>query len=88
MAYDIADPHRLRKVIGIMESYGTRLQYSVFLCDLSVSERLAWRAAIDGATSRSEDSIISIDLGPTANPKPIETIGRPRTLPPRPGQII
>jgi CRISPR-associated protein Cas2 len=41
IAYDIAEPRRLRRICSIMESFGERLQYSVFLCDLSVPELLA-----------------------------------------------
>ncbi|MGH4021697.1 MAG: CRISPR-associated endonuclease Cas2 [Pseudonocardiaceae bacterium] len=38
MAYDIAEPRRLRRICTLMEDHGERLQYSVFLCDLSVAE--------------------------------------------------
>ena len=31
LAYDIADPKRLRRVCSLMEDHGERLQYSVFL---------------------------------------------------------
>jgi CRISPR-associated endonuclease Cas2 len=30
MAYDIADPKRLRRICTLMEDHGERLQYSVF----------------------------------------------------------
>jgi len=35
IAYDIADPGRLRDVAQILEDHGRRLQQSVFLCDLT-----------------------------------------------------
>lgn len=35
VAYDIADQRRLKKVAKLMEAYGTRVQRSVFECDLS-----------------------------------------------------
>ena len=35
IAYDIADPGRLRDVAQILEDHGRRLQQSVFLCNLS-----------------------------------------------------
>lgn len=35
VAYDIADKRRLKKVAKLMEAYGTRVQRSVFECDLS-----------------------------------------------------
>lgn len=88
IAYDISDPRRLRRVIAIMESYGTRLQYSVFLCDLSRAESLVWEAEILEVVELSEDSVVTIDLGVTARSTPIRMIGRRRTLPPKPGMII
>lgn len=35
VGYDIASPRRLRRVARILEGYGYRVQYSIFLCDLS-----------------------------------------------------
>src|SRR4051794_37111107 len=43
MAYDFSDPKRLRRVCKVMEAYGERLQYSVFLCDLSDMELTRWK---------------------------------------------
>jgi len=34
VCYDIAHPKRLRRVARTLESFGTRLQYSVFECPL------------------------------------------------------
>ncbi|MGH4008750.1 MAG: hypothetical protein ACRDTH_11450 [Pseudonocardiaceae bacterium] len=38
MAYDIAEAKRLRQICTLMEDHGERLQYSVFLYDLTVAE--------------------------------------------------
>ena len=38
VAYDIRDDRRLRMIAGCMEGYGTRIQYSVFVYDLSSRE--------------------------------------------------
>ncbi|MGF1646254.1 MAG: CRISPR-associated endonuclease Cas2 [Kineosporiaceae bacterium] len=81
IAYDIADPHRLRRVCTVMEAYGQRLQYSVFLCDLSRAERSRWHADVLAVMNLGEDSIVEIDLGPTASPAPLTVIGVPRQLP-------
>ena len=42
VTYDVRDPKRLRQVAKVLESYGSRLQYSVFRCRLDVEmlERL------------------------------------------------
>lgn len=81
MAYDIADPVRLRRICGLMEDHGERLQYSVFLCDLSVAELAELEAAVTTVMNMREDSIIQLDLGPTARPVAIRSLGKPRRLP-------
>lgn len=81
IAYDISDPKRLRRVIKVMEAYGQRLQYSVFLCDLSGLERTRWNQDVIDVVHLGEDSVISIDLGPAESAAPVETLGRSRTLP-------
>ena len=35
VGYDIADARRLRKVARLLEGFGYRVQYSIFICDLS-----------------------------------------------------
>jgi CRISPR-associated protein Cas2 len=87
IAYDIADPKRLRQVIKIMESYGERLQYSVFLCDLSGLEVARWESDVRDVVHLGQDSIITIDLGRVDAATPIRTLGVPRTLP-RSGPMI
>ena len=81
IAYDISDPVRLRRVIKVMESYGQRLQYSVFLCDLSGIELLSWRADIMAVIRATQDSVIKIDLGESRSPAAVEAIGTDRRLP-------
>lgn len=80
VAYDIAEPRRLRRVIKVMEGYGERLQYSVFLCDLSGMELIAWKRDILDVINLAEDSVVSIDLGPPGS-RPIRVLGTPRHLP-------
>jgi CRISPR-associated protein Cas2 len=63
VAYDIRDDRRLRNIAGCMEGYGTRIQYSVFVCDLSDRERVLMRVDIEGLMKMSEDSVMVVDLG-------------------------
>jgi len=81
IAYDIASPSRLRRVMKVMEGFGQRLQYSVFLCDLSGMERVAWESDIRAALNLGEDSVVCIDLGPVGVSAPVITFGVPRRLP-------
>ncbi len=81
IAYDIADPKRLRRVCKVMEGYGQRLQYSVFLCDLSGGELARWEADVRQEVDLAEDSIVDIDLGPTTGGAEVTMLGVPRQLP-------
>lgn len=87
IAYDIADPNRLRAVCKLMEAYGRRLQYSVFLCDLSRAELATWEMRVRGIVALSEDSIVHLDLGPVTSAAPIITLGVPRKFPEHGSQI-
>ncbi|HEX5115100.1 MAG TPA: CRISPR-associated endonuclease Cas2 [Pseudonocardiaceae bacterium] len=88
VAYDIADPVRLRRVCAVMEDHGERLQYSVFLCDLGVAERAEMESKVSSIMDLNQDSVVEIDLGPLANPAAIRTIGKRRTLPGSGPQIV
>jgi CRISPR-associated protein Cas2 len=88
VAYDICDPRRLRRVCGVMESYGQRLQYSVFLCDLSLGERADLERAVLAVMDLTEDSVVQIDLGPPSACAEMRFLGRRRTLPPTGPQIV
>ncbi|HUO39912.1 MAG TPA: CRISPR-associated endonuclease Cas2 [Mycobacterium sp.] len=88
MAYDIADPKRLRRVCSLMEDHGERLQYSVFLCDLSTAELAELEAAVTAVMHLLQDSVVRIDLGPTFSPAAIRMIGRGHSLPKGGPQIV
>lgn len=81
MAYDIAEPKRLRRICTLMEDHGERLQYSVFLCDLTTAERAELEIAVTEMMDLAADSVVQIDLGPTSAPSAVRAIGRRRELP-------
>ena len=81
IAYDISDDKRLRRVIKVMEAFGIRLQYSVFLCDLTRSEVVDWQVQVLAVIKLSEYSVVRIDLGPRHSAAPIHTLGTARRLP-------
>ncbi|MEQ8716398.1 MAG: CRISPR-associated endonuclease Cas2 [Acidimicrobiales bacterium] len=63
VAYDIRDDGRLRQVAKCVEGYGNRLQYSVFLCDLSAVEMLRLRTELRDVIDHRVDSIAFVELG-------------------------
>lgn len=81
MAYDIAEPRRLRRICTLMEDHGERLQYSVFLCDLTVAERAELEVSVTEVMDLNEDSVVEIDLGPVLAAASVRCLGRPRRLP-------
>lgn len=65
VAYDIADPKRLRRVYKTMKGYGAHVQLSVFQCDLPEMDLIRMKAALTEIIHRKEDQVLIIDLGPT-----------------------
>lgn len=63
VAYDIRNDVRLRQVHGVVKSFGERLQYSVFLCDLTMTEKIALKTELRAVLDHRCDSIVFIDLG-------------------------
>lgn len=63
VAYDIRDGRRLRAVAGCAQGYGTRIQYPVFVCDLSGREKFLMRGDVESRMRLSEDSMMIVDLG-------------------------
>lgn len=79
VTYDISDPKRWREVYRTMRGFGEHLQLSVFLCDLTPSQRIRMIAALENAIHADEDQVLVVDLGPSQT-QPIhhiEAVGRP-----------
>jgi CRISPR-associated protein Cas2 len=71
IAYDIADPKRLRHIAEICEDYGTRVQYSLFECWLEDDQFHALWARLQGAIEAGEDRLVAYELDATAARKRI-----------------
>ncbi|MFN0112541.1 MAG: CRISPR-associated endonuclease Cas2 [Blastocatellia bacterium] len=78
VSYDIGNDKRLRRVHKTMRGFGDALQYSVFLCDLSPSERTILLEKLTPIINHREDQIMLVNLGPAdgQSGQRIETIGR------------
>lgn len=87
IAYDIRDDKRLRAVAGCVEGYGARIQYSVFIGDLSVREKILMRGDIERLIKHTEDSVMIIDLGPAEDVSRFLFLGRREPLP-RSGPVV
>jgi CRISPR-associated protein Cas2 len=87
VAYDICEPKRLRRICKTMEEYGERLQYSVFICDLSRTELIRARTAVEREMDLTEDSVVIVNLGETHNAR-FTFVGQRRDLPTTGARII
>lgn len=81
VAYDIREDRRLRNVAGCMEGYGARIQYSVFVCDLSEQEAILMRGDLELRMKSSEDSVMIIDLGRAGDSTRFLFLGHHEKLP-------
>jgi CRISPR-associated protein Cas2 len=81
VAYDIRDERRLRLVAGCMEGYGTRIQYSVFVSDLSSRELILMRGDIESLMKMTEDSVMIVDLGAVGDQSRFLFLGQHQKLP-------
>jgi CRISPR-associated protein Cas2 len=64
VTYDISDDDRRNNVFKTLRGHGDHIQYSVFRCDLSASERVTLIAILTPLIEHAEDQILLIDLGP------------------------
>ena len=82
VSYDIANAKRLRRVAKTLESYGTRLQYSVFECPLDDLRLAQARAALAEIINVDHDQVLFVSLGPEAADATliIDAMGLPYTV--------
>lgn len=87
IAYDIREPSRLRRICKLMEAHGERLQYSVFICDLTRTELTHLRFEAERIMNLSSDSVVIIDLG-NVDAARFTFVGKREELPQRGDQIV
>ena len=64
IAYDVADNARRNKVFKKLKGRGDAVQYSIFRCKLSATEKLTLRTELWDILKHDEDRLLLIDLGP------------------------
>lgn len=82
VSYDIANAKRLRRVAKTLESFGTRLQFSVFECPLDDMKLAQAKAALAEIINNDHDQVLFVSLGPAAADASliIEAMGLPYTV--------
>ena len=64
VSYDIVEDKRRNKIFKKLKGYGEALQYSLFHCILTPSERLRMRSDLWPLIDHRADRLVLIDLGP------------------------
>jgi CRISPR-associated protein Cas2 len=82
LAYDIASDARRTHLAKTLESYGDRLQYSVFLVDTKPAKMIRLKATITARLDLATDSLLICDLGPLTDGgnRRIQFIGPTRSI--------
>ena len=57
VSYDICNSKRLQRVAKLMERYGSRVQYSVFECILTLKQQDELKAKLEKIIKSKEDSV-------------------------------
>ncbi|MDO5451146.1 MAG: CRISPR-associated endonuclease Cas2 [Akkermansia sp.] len=79
VCYDIADSKRLRRTAKICESYGTRIQFSVFEASLDHLALARLKVELDDVLNHADDQVLFVNLGldDSSTPFSMESIGMP-----------
>ena len=63
IAYDIPDDRRRTKAAKVLLSYGDRVQYSVFVVDVSTAKLIELKTELRDVIELQLDSVLFCDLG-------------------------
>jgi CRISPR-associated protein Cas2 len=81
VCYDVSSDKRRDKIAKACESYGARIQFSVFECPLDELRLQQMRGQLEELINRDEDQVLFVTLGPESGDASlrIDAIGRPYT---------
>ena len=90
VAYDICEDGRLRRVHQTVKGFGRSLQYSVFVCDLSTTEKVQLRWELEELIDPYADRVMFVDLGDARSDGSacFEFLGQASSLPTGGAEII
>ena len=63
-SYDVAEDKRRTKLFELLKDHGEHVQYSVFLCSLTVMEVKRLSTCATEIIHQEEDQLLVIDIGP------------------------
>ena len=63
VAYDIADDVRRARMARVLERFGDRVQYSVFVVDLGAARLVKMKSEVGAVLKADEDSVLFVIWG-------------------------
>lgn len=63
ICYDISEDSRRNRLAKTLSKYGDRLQYSVFVVDISPAKLLRLKDEVEKIIASDQDSVLYCDLG-------------------------
>lgn len=90
ICYDVADDKRLRRTYKKMCGFGDPVQYSVFRCELSRTEKQLMKESLWAILNWAQDRVMLVNLGPVGarGDDCVEFWGDPRVELPRRVAVI
>ncbi|MBJ7327745.1 MAG: CRISPR-associated endonuclease Cas2 [Chthoniobacterales bacterium] len=81
VCYDITNDKRRDRVFKVCKNHGDHIQFSVFECDLNMTELVCLQRELLGAIFAAEDQILFVSLGPSEGrgDRVIAALGKPYT---------
>lgn len=87
VTYDVGDDKRRNKIFELLTGLGDHVQFSVFLCQLSNTERAKLIGQLKQIVNNHHDQVIIMDLGPATRPlelgQALHCVGKPYQPPTR-----
>jgi len=88
IAYDVTDTKRRTRVHKLLKGFGDALQYSLFRCKLTETEKKELQIALWELIHHQQDRLALISLGVVRGTEPIEYWGAPLEPPTPPKQAM
>ena len=63
-SYDVAEDKRRTKLFELLKDHGEHVQYSVFLCSLTMTEMRRLSSCATEIIHHEDDQLLVIDIGP------------------------
>jgi len=89
VAYDVRDPKRLRQIHKKLSGFGEPVQFSIFQCELTQTEKQLMIGEVSEIIHHKEDRVLIVNMGRRKGraDRVVQVLGR-QELPPPKGPVV